>query len=530
MTIQTLIPHMSCVCGAEDLAQAQSEGYKEIYILTTKGILKHHIFRGTNRYIRLKVDTIPGYTEPEIKEAFNFLPAGRIPYTIFEQIEAFFRKVIQLKGTALEAMIFIMWNPTDGYFLYVPTQSVGAASVSFDPSTMPSGSSVIVNVHSHGHMSAFFSGTDDNNDKDLIQFSGVFGNFQQPVPTTVWRFNYYTKKLKADVSDIFEPAIKDEIAVPQDWLDKVAQVAPAQIGYYGNRTNTGGHSNRGNVGPNNSEPGKSWDHLSDYHAKHSRNTSQTYKNRKLVNASEEKNWTGPLADEILLQSTFFGHEGDLHEEANQVITEASRAASIQRQAARASRLDAAIENGEFQEVFMNGYVPNADDVDLLVTNGNGKWTYDPKHPLVGISGQDEINASADANLARALGEADETPLGKSQLQYQQQARQERSGNVFGLSQEEIEELTDPVGAQPFIEGTDSGLYELIAFNHGPDVADAWHDIDQAMSVLNGKDELLAGLMSDMFCIISEDGQGKVFRDLYHSLSHREQERIGSNGL
>jgi hypothetical protein len=148
MTIEALVPHVSCICAPSEVDAALAEGYRELYILSTSGIFKHHQFRGENRFIRFKVDSIPGRAKPvEVKEELNFLPAGKVPFELYKQIEAFFREVSRLKSSQLEAMIFILWNPERGYHLFVPTQSVGAASVRFDPTELPSGSIIVIDVH-----------------------------------------------------------------------------------------------------------------------------------------------------------------------------------------------------------------------------------------------------------------------------------------------------------------------------------------------------------------------------------------------
>lgn len=222
MSITAIAPFISCVCNSADFEEAVTAGYKEIYVVTTKGIFKHHILRGEKRFIQIKVDSIPGYKDLDLKEDISsFLPAGKVPFHLYQQVEKFFRDVIRTKGTALEAMIFVMWSQEQGYYLHVPNQKVGGASVTYDYNGFPSGSSIVINIHSHGHMNAFFSGTDDNNDSTKIQYSGVFGKFQDPQCTTVWRFNYYTKKFPASVTDLFLPPPIPEVEIPSEWLDKV---------------------------------------------------------------------------------------------------------------------------------------------------------------------------------------------------------------------------------------------------------------------------------------------------------------------
>jgi hypothetical protein len=152
--MKELAPHISCVVNMplddsqdNEFQQAVEAGYQEIYVLTPKGIIKHHKLRGENRFIRIKVDTIPGLTLPEVKEQVNFLPDGKVPHRLLLDIEAFFRKVMEVKKDELEAMIWVLWNQAQGYHLFVPEQTISKASVRYEWSGVPAGSSVIVDIH-----------------------------------------------------------------------------------------------------------------------------------------------------------------------------------------------------------------------------------------------------------------------------------------------------------------------------------------------------------------------------------------------
>lgn len=230
-----LAPHLSCVVNLplsenepNELEQAMAEGYAEIYVITAEGIIKHHKLRGNNRYVRVKVDRIPGFEAPKLPQAINFLPAGKIPKALFDQILGFFYAVMKANGEkALEAMAHILWNPEQGYHIGIPPQEISAASVRYDWSYVPVGTSIIVDIHSHNNMNAFFSGTDNADDRANISFSGVVGKLNETTPQTVWRFNYQDRKFEAKFEDIFdvEPA-----QVPDEWLQKV-EISKPRVTY-----------------------------------------------------------------------------------------------------------------------------------------------------------------------------------------------------------------------------------------------------------------------------------------------------------
>ena len=220
--MQVLAPYISCVCYPNEFNDAVAQGFKEIYIITVQGTFKHHILRGENRYVRTKVDKIPGYTEETYVPSMNFLPAGKIPFELYEQVLNFFRKVMEVKTSELEAMIHILWNPEQGYHIGVPPQTISKASVSYDWNYIPAGTNIIVDIHSHNTMGAFFSGTDNRDDSNNISYSGVFGKLKDKTPETVWRFNYMQQKFQAKLEDLFEaPPLVETKPVPAEWLERV---------------------------------------------------------------------------------------------------------------------------------------------------------------------------------------------------------------------------------------------------------------------------------------------------------------------
>jgi PRTRC genetic system protein A len=515
MAIQPIAPFISCVCDATDFPQALSEGYKEIYIKTIKGLFKHHQLRGADRFIRIPVQAIPGYTEPEIGAAMNFLPAGKIPYRLYEQVEAFFRKVIKAGGAALEAMIFILWNQEQGYHLYVPEQSVAAASVRFDPTTLPGGSTVVVNIHSHGTMSAFFSGTDDNNDADLVQFSGVFGNFQNPVPSTIWRFNYYRTKFKAEVADIFEAPVKEEVEVPQEWMDKVSTMAPAY---------RGGQSYPGNVVKTTSGAGggRTAEHLRPYQFQ--KKGTPTQQNpagvQNGVNRSEAS--TSLAARDL----NFNGFDPDPEDFQLGFATPAG-----------------AEKKPTFTPPVMPGTVWRWDPQKGGYRNVAGTAEALEPDVIVGETATDsDFTTSANEGFQRAMNsergrdsafaqlmedpdydtigmEAGQVQLGKSQRMadaaQELQDLHEKSEN---------EEVVDK-------EGEDLAYqYEAIHARFGADVADAWWAIDQEMAELHQHPLLLQSLMQDMFNLLDEENQMMFFKDMFNMMGDLQQCKIQTEGF
>lgn len=271
-----LIPGMACVVtapvtGAPDFLQgAINEGYQLIYIIANNGdkYLRRSFGKGADGkecFSQFKVSEIPGFKIGEVKEENQFLPAGKIPRSLLAEVAKFFKSVMAKFGDKeLEAMIWIMWNHEQGYFLHVPSQTVQGAHVSYDWGTLPKTSDgktsrIIVDIHSHANFGAFFSSTDDNDDRQKVNFSGVLGHNKNPNPSMIFRFNFTETKRPTTVDDIFETPLPQVEDTPAEWLEKVQM----------NSYNSG---NRGGVSNNGSHYGGNF-HQSGYDLYHGRNRS-----------------------------------------------------------------------------------------------------------------------------------------------------------------------------------------------------------------------------------------------------------------
>jgi len=163
--MRELIPHVCCLCTPEEFDEVvKANTHAEVYVQDGTGYLKHVKLSG-GRHVRIKVDKLPAAAAAiiaptvEVKEDLNFLPAGKIPYEFFEQIVEFFRQVSKKMKSDFEAHTWILWTPERGYFISVPKQSVSKASVSFtyDDESLPPGSVIVCDIHSHNTMGRYYS-------------------------------------------------------------------------------------------------------------------------------------------------------------------------------------------------------------------------------------------------------------------------------------------------------------------------------------------------------------------------------------
>lgn len=503
MAIQSLVPFISCVCGAADLEEALSQGFKEVYIMTTKGTFKHHQLRGENRFIRTKVDVIPGYTEPVVTEGMNFFPAGKIPYTIYEQVQAFFMKVMEMNSSEVEAMIHVLWNPERGYHLGVPPQTISKASVRYDWSYIPEGTSIIVDIHSHNTMGAFFSGTDDGDDRNNISFSGVFGKLKDPVPQTVWRFNYYAKKYtNISVADIFEAS--PATALTEELTGLLGNVKIQATPTYPSYPH-GGFSNQGNVGRypagiGRGPSGKPYDTLT--HSANPRSVPVNSPQRGIPNQNQSPNQgnqgTGNVSwQDMDMYDDFYLGGGQSTDFGYQTGGVADKGLSPSRAIAPATP----------------GAVWRAD------SPVSGKNLSNVSQLPIPLS-RDE--RAADDTL-RALMQSEGGNISEEELAEIQQEMSDALKKQVGQVQHSTDTLvhvTDEVDEH----------YEALAVVHGVEVADAWWGIDKEMVVLEGKDNIIKELASDMVALMSEPGQVELLKKIFENLAPKEKEKIQTFGI
>ena len=152
--IHELIPHVRCISSYPDI-EAAIEKYPETYIATPEGTYFKHVKLPQGRHVRLKVAKLPEIKIEKdnprsvVVEEINFLPAGKIPSYMFDQIVEFFRQVIYIKKASFEAHAWILWNQEKGYYISVPPQRVGGASVNFEytKGALPEGDVIVVDLH-----------------------------------------------------------------------------------------------------------------------------------------------------------------------------------------------------------------------------------------------------------------------------------------------------------------------------------------------------------------------------------------------
>ena len=150
----------------------------------------------------------------------GFIPAlPRIPQYLMTQIVTLFRQFTS-NGNEHEALVNVYYDTQDGVFITdVPEQIVTKGSVESVENPDFIGERYIhyMDIHSHNSMKAFFSGTDDNDEKATRLYS-VIGRLDKYFPDIKTRISNGGKFWEIDPALVFEHISSP---VPNAWKDKV---------------------------------------------------------------------------------------------------------------------------------------------------------------------------------------------------------------------------------------------------------------------------------------------------------------------
>jgi PRTRC genetic system protein A len=124
-----------------------------------------------------------------LKESIE-LAHGKIPRRLYDLALS-----VLMAGSDREQYLAITWE--NEYRLRMPGQDRNGASVKYE--TLPSS---IMDIHSHGRMGAFFSYTDNSDEKGL-RFYAVVGRLDTLLPEVELRLGVYGYFAPLSIEDIF---------------------------------------------------------------------------------------------------------------------------------------------------------------------------------------------------------------------------------------------------------------------------------------------------------------------------------------
>ena len=112
------------------------------------------------------------------------LKFGKLPVTLRNQF-------VELAKADLpnESAAAIIWNERTDVMRLQPLGAVraGPGHIIFNQPVLAADEHLIVDLHSHGSMGAFFSRTDNKDDRTAVKVSGVVGNLDQNEQTFAFR-------------------------------------------------------------------------------------------------------------------------------------------------------------------------------------------------------------------------------------------------------------------------------------------------------------------------------------------------------
>lgn len=534
--VKVLMPGFACVTvpgveGSPDSVQeAVDAGYSRVYILQGQDILLHQQLPagkdGKLRFVRMKVPGLPGnHKLRTIAPGMDPLPAGKIPVELLLTIQKFFKDVMRHFQTKLEAMIWILWSAEKGYYLHVPTQQVGAASARYDWDSLPADSEIVVDIHSHADMGAFFSGTDDNDDRIGVRYSGVIGRNSLPDPEMKFRFNFMGSRVDVPLGDLFSfprPQTEDP---PAEWLQKVTEVgyrAPgAPAGYTYASTGLGWVKPTGGRGPQGSlfPPERGAPRNLDGSPRHT---------RRLAALGDDEDDL-----EVVGGSAGFGLVG-------------SR-----------SKLTQALETGEKADGLRRVPGPKAPSLPAeegirivevhgarLVQIGEEVIPYEDWQRSQQVRQEEQMESEIQAFLARRRTEgmedaiaafcAEEVEGNGEALETREEAmarlgRMEREELLSGAPQEQASPEAQVLAGLPE-DLSEDPRFDTMAINFGVATATAFVIIDEASAALANSGEPLNRTVETLFDMVDDSDKAEVLRLLYHRLSSRDQSDIATSGF
>ncbi len=90
----------------------------------------------------------------------------------------------------VEAAGSVIWNSVTNEWRIEYPHVIGEAGeghIEFEQVRLADDEHLVIDLHSHGHLPAFFSGTDDCDDAGSVKIAGVYGNLDQTEPTVAFR-------------------------------------------------------------------------------------------------------------------------------------------------------------------------------------------------------------------------------------------------------------------------------------------------------------------------------------------------------
>ena len=206
---------------------------KVIYVLQGDGLYEKRINKLGSFCLRVAKLDVPGL-ETNLNEGWE-LDVPKIPAALLGTTVSFFRKIYSQHSSEVFLQFYYDVKENE-YLVHCPKQTVGAASVKYENDEYFTDESKILvfEIHSHGQMGAFFSGTDDRDEK-ADRFFGVIGNINHFFPELKLRLSVGGNKVEIDVEDLFDldEEMYHSAEFPAEWIDNIKKAKIKKVKDFG---------------------------------------------------------------------------------------------------------------------------------------------------------------------------------------------------------------------------------------------------------------------------------------------------------
>jgi len=189
----------------KDKSQLES---KLVFLVTKSGVMRvqnNEVFRAN-----LHCSKVPQLLE--LKEGLVW-KNSKIPAELFYQIVGFFRK----HDSEVYAQIF--WSREEKkYYVFIPEQCVSQASIEVKNDYVKEQTDLLVlEVHSHNRMGAFFSSIDNSDEKRLCIYGVI--SFKSDNIISMWRLKCGDDLIELQFDEIFE------FSYPKFWDKNIKSIS-----------------------------------------------------------------------------------------------------------------------------------------------------------------------------------------------------------------------------------------------------------------------------------------------------------------
>ena len=166
--------------------------------------------------------------EGGIRENGFELNIPKIPISYFQQIISFFKKIYEENSSEVFVQCFYDLE-TREFVLFCPEQNVGPASVNYKRDLDFEKNKILAfEIHSHASMNAFFSAT-DNRDEKADGFFGVVGKLNNFYPEVIFTYVVGGERKELDMEDIFDINYDEDF--PKEWFDRVKKKETMKVDF-----------------------------------------------------------------------------------------------------------------------------------------------------------------------------------------------------------------------------------------------------------------------------------------------------------